>query len=576
MGKKRFAGFGVGIVLMLLAVFFISSDDIMAAAKLNLTGKTMLVGEKVKLRVSGTSSKVSWKSSKPSVVKVSAKGTCTAKSVGKAKVTASFDGKVKTCKIKVNKTFGSSTDSITLDKNRKITLTLTENGAIKSARANAEICRLKFGEWNGDMVSVTIVPLKVGSTKVTFSNTSNSETCVLKVKVKSVPIETVIDDPVTSTGARDFVVPYNKVSYSFTQDKKSENTKLRIYDSSDVPITTIDMGSVPANKKMTAEWNGMTAAGAPYEGAYTIAVIADGYVTESEKSYYVWQRSPFGGGDGSEKNPFLISNPDEFRSMPFYDGEGVHFVLENDIDFHGSSVGEMFAAEPLKGTISGEFDNTTHAVRDVLGAPKNDSSGNVTETGTIIGNISETGVVSDITFEDIKVTGASSVLAVKNKGTIRDVRVEGTLLCRQASSRAGMLVNHNYGNIEDCFSGGSIMLSMENVVSPVKLTAGGIAGVNMGRINGCNANCSISGVLKISSSVEQSNAYGVYIGGIVGENDSLGIVSYCTFGGELFAESSFDCNYYGGICGINDGIISNCSFNATGMIRRSQGSGNGV
>lgn len=56
-------------------------------------GKTMRVGGKKTVAVYNNGSKVSWKSSKPSVASVSAKGVITARKAGKTKITATIKGK---------------------------------------------------------------------------------------------------------------------------------------------------------------------------------------------------------------------------------------------------------------------------------------------------------------------------------------------------------------------------------------------------------------------------------------------------------------------------------------------------
>jgi hypothetical protein len=71
--------------------------------KLNKTKATLTVGNTVTLKVSGTSKKVTWKSSNSKVAKVSSKGVVTAKKKGSAKITATVDGKKYTCKVTVEK-----------------------------------------------------------------------------------------------------------------------------------------------------------------------------------------------------------------------------------------------------------------------------------------------------------------------------------------------------------------------------------------------------------------------------------------------------------------------------------------
>ena len=72
-----------------------------AKMKLNKTKATLYVEQTLKLKVTGTKSKVKWSSSKKAVAKVSAKGKVTALKKGKANIIAKIGKKKLTCKITV-------------------------------------------------------------------------------------------------------------------------------------------------------------------------------------------------------------------------------------------------------------------------------------------------------------------------------------------------------------------------------------------------------------------------------------------------------------------------------------------
>ncbi len=74
-----------------------------AATKISKTNATLKVGSKLTLKISGTKSKVTWKSNKTAVATVSSKGVVTAKSAGKAKISAKIDKKTYTCTVTVKK-----------------------------------------------------------------------------------------------------------------------------------------------------------------------------------------------------------------------------------------------------------------------------------------------------------------------------------------------------------------------------------------------------------------------------------------------------------------------------------------
>ena len=71
--------------------------------KINKTKKTLEVGKKYTLKITGTSKKVKWTSSNKKVATVNSKGKVTAKKKGTATITAKVGGKKYKCKIKVKK-----------------------------------------------------------------------------------------------------------------------------------------------------------------------------------------------------------------------------------------------------------------------------------------------------------------------------------------------------------------------------------------------------------------------------------------------------------------------------------------
>ena len=69
---------------------------------INRTDFTQGVGDTFRLRISGTSSTVTWSIDKPSVATISADGTVTGVSRGTANVTATVDGQTLTCIVRIS------------------------------------------------------------------------------------------------------------------------------------------------------------------------------------------------------------------------------------------------------------------------------------------------------------------------------------------------------------------------------------------------------------------------------------------------------------------------------------------
>lgn len=86
-----------------ISIPFTGNVAVAEAATVKISEKkvTLLVGTSTTLKVTGTKSKVTWKTSNKAVATVSAKGVVTAKEVGTAKITATVNKKKYTCTVKV-------------------------------------------------------------------------------------------------------------------------------------------------------------------------------------------------------------------------------------------------------------------------------------------------------------------------------------------------------------------------------------------------------------------------------------------------------------------------------------------
>ena len=99
MGKKRILGLILAVVMMLVAMPIQTTQA--GVAKISKKKATMEVDSILTLKVSGASSKVSWKSSDKKVAKVTSKGKVTALKEGTATITATVKSARYTCEITV-------------------------------------------------------------------------------------------------------------------------------------------------------------------------------------------------------------------------------------------------------------------------------------------------------------------------------------------------------------------------------------------------------------------------------------------------------------------------------------------
>lgn len=93
----------VAMLFMLVAVFVFTVPAQAADAKISKKSATLVVGETLKLKVTGGSGNITWSSNNKKIATVSKNGLVTAKKKGDCTITAKCGNKRLTCKIKVKK-----------------------------------------------------------------------------------------------------------------------------------------------------------------------------------------------------------------------------------------------------------------------------------------------------------------------------------------------------------------------------------------------------------------------------------------------------------------------------------------
>ena len=218
----------------------------------------------------------------------------------------------------------------------------------------------------------------------------------------------------------------------------------------------------------------------------------------------------FAGGDGSEGNPYRISNVTQLQDMNL--NLSAHYVLINDIDasdtvnWNGGDGFESIAMddEIFSGFQGEKFTGSLNgAGHNIIGIFIDRSD---TEYIGLIGAIGTGGLVSNITLIDVNVTGDDYTggIAGISYGAIIDTSIRGDIHGRWST---GGLVGKNENNrmISNCHSTGNV----EGVRD-----VGGLVGRNQGIIHFSYSNCIVSG--------------DVCIGGLVGDNGRKVNSSYST------------------------------------------------
>ena len=157
----------------------------------------------------------------------------------------------------------------------------------------------------------------------------------------------------------------------------------------------------------------------------------------------------YGGGTGTEEDPFQIDNTTHLSNMRYYLDYGYHFKLTSDIHF---AEGESFT--PLRSQndypFNGVLDGDGHVIS---GYAVNDDTFvyDYEDTDGHFAFIRESeGTIKDLSFHDMQVSFgdtrvSSGVLVHLNRGTIRDVTIEGVITAHKAASFAHL----NYGTIQN-------------------------------------------------------------------------------------------------------------------------------
>lgn len=256
----------------------------------------------------------------------------------------------------------------------------------------------------------------------------------------------------------------------------------------------------------------------------------------------------FGGGDGSDDDPYRICTPEHLNEI--HSGTNAlesAFVVARDLNMVQVSDFNIIGDpdEPFEG----QFDGRGFTIQNLkIESPDDDYVG-------IFGAVDENAVIEDIVLEDIEVSGANAVggLAGANAGTITNcsatVEVDGKggeSNTTTGTNGVGGLVGSNSGTITNC--------SVEVDVYSEDRFAGGLAGTNRGDISGSNATgVEISG----SDATGMVNCDGNYAGGLVGLN--IGHIDGCSA-----TVSTTGAEDVGGLVGANGHVIEDSY--ATGAV----------
>ncbi|MDY3918389.1 MAG: Ig-like domain-containing protein [Candidatus Limivivens sp.] len=231
--------------LMVLLAFAgsLTGKQTAEAASLNKTKATLIQGETLQLKVSGTTKKISWSSSKKSVASVSSTGKITARGKGAAVITAKAGSQRFTCKVTVEvPVISKKTASVFVGKTLQLKLTGTTQ-KVKWSSSDTTVARVSSsGKVSGKKAGKATITAKVGTKKYTC-----------KVTVKKNKLS---DRPVTALKLNTNKVSMNKggeTELKVSVSPSNATNKEIAWSSSDTSIATVSSaGIVKGIRKGTA------------------------------------------------------------------------------------------------------------------------------------------------------------------------------------------------------------------------------------------------------------------------------------------------------------------------------------
>lgn len=247
--------------------------------------------------------------------------------------------------------------------------------------------------------------------------------------------------------------------------------------------------------------------------------------SSSGKSTSTWldyASSSFGGGNGTKKSPYLVSNANQLARIAYLyrygGGENVYFKLTRDIDLKGKNwypIGgggniNIYCNDeemPDRKVFMGNIDGSGKAILNMTVKSKGDYVGFISMFGL--------GEIKNLNFKNADVSGRNKVGIICGNSRIK-------------------------GKIVSCVPSGKVSGNDD---------VGSVSGINhsLAQIIGCKSSAAISAFAR-------SEDYPPTLGGISGENE--GYIEKCSFTGKLNKKD--EVAYEGVIAGINRGVIQNC------------------
>ena len=321
-------------------------------------------------------------------------------------------------------------------------------------------------------------------------------------------------------------------------------------------MTTVDSSPTPGSPRVVDRrhlWIGCTVFALICVAITAVAtpVAAQDGTNETTTSVEAPDQSEYGDllagmeGNGTTSDPYVITNVSELQAMEA--DLDAHYELGNDIvALETSEWNSGKGFDPIS-EFGGKFNGNGYTVNGLRIT-------RTTEYNGLFATVSGTGTVTNISLVDLKISGGDVTggIAGSNRGTIKQVKVVGTVSDNNNHVRIGGITGGNYGLVTT--SAANVNVEGTNYVGGIT----GDNGLRTGTIQKSWARGSVSG--------------GGWIGGIVGEGGGNIDESYAA------AEVSSYCCYDGGVVGTTSrpAAVTNHTYWDTTSSGQSSSGGNAI
>ena len=249
----------------------------------------------------------------------------------------------------------------------------------------------------------------------------------------------------------------------------------------------------------------------------------------------------YGGGSGSEADPFLISQPEHLNQIGLNpDDLSRHFRMTADLDmsdYSGTSFNLIGRESPTASRFTGTFDGDGHVISNLT-----------YETDQAVNNVGVFGFVyfgtiCNLELENVKISSAGSTVG----GLVGYGYAMTIENC--CSTQATVIGNGNVGGLVGTMESGSVTGSWVRGNVSGSSRVGGLVGYCVGTISQCHSSGTVSGA-------QSSQSVGGLIG-IVADGSFSTLVSNCYSDCQVTSGSS--SNYTGGLIGnMRKGQVAGC------------------